>query len=449
MMPFTRQGGVLVLLGAAFAMGATAHAQTTSTRTVTNTATFGPNSNIRIGPGVLVNRYGSTGSPYGNPYTPTPVSPYSGYGYSPSGSSSGGCYGSGYGNGGGTNGGYSVGSSNYSGGSYGTSGGASGYSVGSGNYPGGSYGASGGAGGYSGGYSGAYGGSCGDPYNGYLTGAAAVISSQASFLVSKRQADVLHEQARSAAVDVRRKIYEEWKYERNDQPTLEQIRRESWEQAYQRAIFHPPLGDIWSADALNRIFDHASRIQGRGVAGLTIPLDDETVKHINFSTGVAGNVGALKDKGKLHWPSVLERKEFGTERNLFTHLAADAVRQGAMNNKVDTGTTESMETNLAALNEKLAERIRDITPDAYVGAKHYLMELDQALRVLKRPDVAKFLNNEYAARSKTVGELLQDMSSLGLRFAPAVSGNEAAYNSLYRGLVAYDLDLARKAASQE
>jgi hypothetical protein len=425
---FAKLLGVLALLAAALTMDRPAQAQTMNTRTVTNSATFGNNNNIRIGPGVLVNRYGSMGSPYGNPYSPTPVSPYDGYGYSPSGASSGGCYGSGYGNGGGANGGYSVGSGNYSGGSYR---------------------AYGGAGGYSGGSSGAYGGSCGDPYNGYLTGGAAVISAQASFLVSKRQSDVLHQQARSAAVDVQRKIYEEWKYERNDQPTLEQIRREGWEQAYKRAIFNPPLYDIWSADALNRIFDHASRIQGRGLTGQTIPLDDETVKQINFSTGVAGNIGALKDKGKLHWPTVLERKEFGTERNLFTHLAADAVRQGAMNNKVDSGTIEAMETNLAALNEKLAERIRDLSPDNYVGAKHYLNELAQALRILKRPDLAKFLNNEYAARGKTVGELIRDMSSLGLRFAPAVSGNEAAYNALYRGLVAYDLDLAWKAASRE
>jgi hypothetical protein len=173
------------------------------------------------------------------------------------------------------------------------------------------------------------------------------------------------------------------------------------------------------------------------------------VKQINFSTGVAGNVDSLKDKGKLPWPAVLKRKEFDMERNLFTHLAADAVRQGGMNNKVDSGTIEAMETNLAALNDKLADRIRELSPDDYIGAKHYLKELDQALRILKRPDVAKILNNEYTARSKTVGELLQDMSSLGLRFAPAVSGNEAAYNALYRGLVAYDLDLARKAASQK
>src|SRR5262245_60494708 len=120
-----------------------------------------------------------------------------------------------------------------------------------------------------------------------------------------------------------------------------------------------------------------------------------------------------------------------------------------MNTKVDLVTVDAMETNLGALNEKLAERIRDLSPDDYVGAKHYLKELDQALRILKRPDVAKFLNNEYVARGNTAGELIQNMSTLGLRFAPAAPGSEAAYNALYKGLVAYDLALTRKQSGQE
>jgi hypothetical protein len=416
---FAKLFGVLAMFSAALAMCEPAQAQTTNTRIVTNTTTFGNNNNVRIGPAVQLNRFGSSGSLYGNPFAPSPLSPYSGYGYSLAGSSSGGCYGSGYGTGGG---------------SYGSS--SAGYGNGSGGYSG----AYGSGGGYTGGYS----GSCGDPYSGYLTGAAGVISSQASFLVSKRQADVLNEQARSAAVDVRRKIYEQWKYERNDQPTLEQIRREGWEQAYKRAIFNPPLNDIWSADALNRILDHASRIQGRGIDGATVALNDGTIRQINFSTGVAGSIGVLKERGRLRWPTILEREDYGTERELFSHLAVDAVRQGAMNNRVDPGTLHAMQTNLATLNERLTGRVGDLAPEDYMDAKRYLKDLDQALRILKRPDVAKFLNNEYAARGQTAGELIQNMSSLGVRFAPATPGSEAAYNALYKGLVSYDLTLTQK-----
>src|SRR5437660_12735328 len=114
---------------------------------------------------------------------------------------------------------------------------------------------------------------------------------------------------------------------------MEQIRHDNWEKAYKHAIFHPPLSDIWSADALNRILDHSSRLQAQGAKIDAVPIEPETLKRVNFSTGVAGNIGALKDKGKLEWPAVLGRKDFEEERARFNQLAADAVRQGSENNR--------------------------------------------------------------------------------------------------------------------
>jgi hypothetical protein len=318
MLPSAKQLGVIALFGAAFAVVTAAHGQVnTSGSTINRNVSQGPGSNIRIGPGVLLNspNYSTLAN---NPYNPTTNAGYTCYGYCPAGQNSG-CYGNGYGYGGGY------------------------------------------------GYTGSY---CTDPFNGFLTGAASVITAQGQFLINKRQSQVIEQQAKQSAVDTQRKIYEEWKYERNDQPTLEQIRRDNWEQAYKHAIFHPPANDIWSADALNRIFDHASRIQGRGIAGSTIPLDEETVKKINFSTGVAGNIGALKNKGKLEWPAIFGRKDFDAERNRFNQLAADAVRQGSENNKVDSGVLEDMERSLNLLDDKLTARIRDLSPDDYIEAKH-------------------------------------------------------------------------------
>src|SRR5262249_53339645 len=182
----------------ALALVASAHAQTTNV-TRTNTNTFGANSQIRIGPGILLNdqRYNPMSS---NPYNPNSSQGYTCFGYCQSGLNYG-CYGSGYG-----------------------------------------------YGGYGGGYGG-YSGYC-DPSAGFLQGGASVISSQSQFIVAKRQAQLINEQARQAAVDTQRKIYEEWKYEKNDQPTLEQIRRENWEQAYKHAVFHPPANDSCAATAL-------------------------------------------------------------------------------------------------------------------------------------------------------------------------------------------------------
>jgi hypothetical protein len=394
MLSSAKRLGVLALFGAAVALVTAAHGQVNLANSPinrTNTFTQGAGSNIvgSIGPRILSTNY-SIGS---NPYNPSTGSYATCYGYCPG----------------------------YGGGGY------------SGCYGGGQYG----YGGYSGGY-------CQDPFNGFLTGAASVISSQSQFVVAKRQAQLINEQSKQAAVDTQHKIYEEWKYERNDQPTLEQIRRDAWEQAYKRAVFHPPLNDIWSADALNRILDHASRLQARGLSTNGVQLPEDLLKRINFSTGVAGNIGALKNKGKLDWPAILGRKDFAAERDRFNQLAADAVRQGGENNKVDAGVLEDMDRDLGIMDDKLTSRIRDLAPDDYLEAKRYLQDLRSALRILKRPDVAKHINNEYAVNAKTVNELVQNMANAGVRFAKARDGEEWAYNALYRAMLSYDLGLSEK-----
>jgi hypothetical protein len=392
MIPPAKQLGILAMLGSALVVAAAANAQNNNNITRTNTNTFGNNTNLRIGPGVLLNSVGNTmGS---NPYNPSLTPNYSCYGYCPGGQYTGGCYGSSY-----------------------------------------SYG------GY---YSGGYG--CPDPYNGYLTGAAAVISSQAQFITSRAQAHVTEEQAKQAAVDTRARIYAQWKYEKNDQPTLAQIRREAIEQAYKMDVFQADPVAIWSGSALNRIFEHAARIQGQNVAGPTININEDTLKKINFSTGVAGNVAAVKNKGKLDWPSLfLTRPEFAKERDELNALAADAYRMAVQNNKVDPGVLNDMDRDLSLLEEKVRARVQDEDPNDYSTAMRYLDSLKKAMRILKGPEPAKHF--ELGVGGKTIGELVQNMASSGVKFGPARDGDEQFYNALYKALVSYDLGITQKSRS--
>jgi hypothetical protein len=298
--------------------------------------------------------------------------------------------------------------------------------------------------GYAGSPGSGYGGYTGDPYNGYLTGAAAVISSQGQFAKDWMASRLTKEEVKRSAIDTQRKMYEEWKYERNDQPALEQLRQEAIRRAWQRAVFHPPLQDIWSADALNRILDHASRIQGLGGMGRNTPLDQIVLKQINVSTGMAGNIGLLRNKGQLSWPMALEKNTFDKERERISDLAKRAVEQAQADSKVDRGTLEQLQDDAKALERKLSVRICDLDPNDYMDAKRYLKDFHQALTILKRKDASDFLNGNYRAKGRTVAELIKNMSSLGLRFAAAAPGDEAAYNALYQALAAYDLGLVKQ-----
>jgi hypothetical protein len=78
---------------------------------------------------------------------------------------------------------------------------------------------------------------------------------------------------------------------------------------------------------------------------------------------------------------------------------------------------------------------QDITPTQYVEGMSYLKEIKSSLLVLQTNDAANYFNGTYNARGATVAQLVQNMASQGLKFAPAPPDDEAAYNSLYRSLV--------------
>lgn len=283
-----------------------------------------------------------------------------------------------------------------------------------------------------------------DPYSGFLRGGAQVIQAQGQFAVSMEQSQLIRQQRKQAEIDTRRKLYEEWKYERNDQPTLEQLRRDAIEQAYKRAIFNPPLNDIWSADALNRILDHASRIMKPGGSpGPSPGLDDDTMQKINFTTGVAGNFGLLKDKGRLTWPVALMRPEFAAERDRISKLTEVAYQQADTNGRVGQGTLDQLNADYRVLRDKLVSRVEEIDTPDYLEARRYLNELNRALTILKRPDIGDIVAGKYRANGKDVAALIKDMSGKGLRFAPAQEGDEGAYSALYKAMAQFDMGLGQ------
>src|SRR5437667_8617396 len=67
-----------------------------------------------------------------------------------------------------------------------------------------------------------------DPYGGYLHGAADVIRAQGQFLIQTQEAYLKYQEFRSAKIGVRRKQLEQWLWERENLPTLEDEQRRAF-----------------------------------------------------------------------------------------------------------------------------------------------------------------------------------------------------------------------------
>jgi hypothetical protein len=289
--------------------------------------------------------------------------------------------------------------------------------------------------GYDMGYSSPYNYSYPDPYSGFLRGAADVINADGKFRINNQQANLLREQVKGAHIENRRRAYDEFLYERANQPTwlddLERQRKLDLRYALNNSSGAEILGGI----TLNTLLDSLKQMQAAGVKGSDVAIDEDTLKKINVTTGAGANAGLLKNDGRLTWPIALTGFEFDEGRKNIERNVQTAVSEAEKHGKVDPARLKNLMADVDRMNERLAEQIGGMTPSQYIDARNYLRLLGDALKALSQPDAASYITGQYAAKGKTVGDLVRNMS--GLRFAPATPGDERAYRDLYEKLVAY------------
>jgi len=279
-----------------------------------------------------------------------------------------------------------------------------------------------------------------DPYGGYLRGVADIISATGNFEVTKQRARLMNEENKRSQLDTRRKILDEARYERMQQPTLEDLRQQDMEAAYNRARRDPPMSEIWSGRSLNDLLRNLVTLQNRNVKGPNIPLDEELLKHINLKVaGGNGNVGLLKGDSTLDWPLPLQDAKFSEARKRLGEQLNYASEQVKLGNRVEAGKIKDMRAELDRLSDTLDRSVADISPTKYIEAMRYLNQLGDALRALEDRKVTDLVSNAWVGKTKNVAELVKYLGANGLEFAPAVStGDEAAYRAMHAAMAAFD-----------
>jgi hypothetical protein len=276
-----------------------------------------------------------------------------------------------------------------------------------------------------------------DSYGGYLEGAASAIKAQGEFKIQEQQVKITKEQANQAKLETRRKSFDQYLYERNKRPTIEDDREKARLERVRRARNKPPLNEIWSGYALNTLLDAIQKMHTQRIAGPTVPLEPESLQRINVSTGVnEANLGVLKDAGRLRWPLTLRTSPYKTERQRLDKLASQAYSQ-ASRGSVEADTIMDMSQSVDKLYAKLKRNISKVSANDYIKSKRYLNELEKSVKMLDDPNVGNFATRKWSAQGDNVGALVMNMTQQGLRFASATQGDEAAYTALHSAMVAY------------
>src|SRR5262249_36816220 len=206
------------------------------------------------------------------------------------------------------------------------------------------------------------------------------------------------------------------------------------------AMNNPPVNEVLSGESLNTIYKDLKAKLASGAKGQPLPLDPAILKQINLTSNSGGNLGVLKnlkDGGALRWPLALQSEAYQDEVRRLNQRPAEAVKLARFKGQVDAGTIRDMMEDVRKLRAKVSANINDLTPSQHIEASRFLNQIDGALKALQQPDVADYLGQKYMAQGKTVGDLLDFMMRKGLSFAPAVSGDEGAYQALHNYLVGF------------
>ena len=288
------------------------------------------------------------------------------------------------------------------------------------------------------GYGGYY--SYADPYGGGLRGAAEAIDSQGRFEAMWQQSRLTAQEVERSKVETRRKIYDEWLYERSTRPTIEDERQRTQAHELRRILHDAPTVDVVSGYALNTLLKDIGRKPGYA-DGPAVALDPKVLKQVNVTSAEnGGNVGVLKfvkDGAPLPWPLPLQGSTYQKQTQRLNHLAADAVTMVKNNGGVDAGMLTDLRADVNQLKDMVRANINELTPSQSVEARRFLNQLDDAILALKQQNVANYFTDRWVAKGKTVADLVATMNANGLTFAPAVSGDEAAYAALYNALAEY------------
>jgi hypothetical protein len=285
--------------------------------------------------------------------------------------------------------------------------------------------------GYPGYYPGFYPGRAG----GYLYGSAQVMDSYGNLMVTEEQARIAREQANQAKLDTQRKAFDQRQYERANTPTFGQEQVKLKQNLLYRILTNATQAEIVSGKAQNVIAPFLRDLSNRGIQGPPVELDPSMVQQINVkSAGSESGVGMLRPGDHLEWPLVLR----GPIQQKISELIP-AVTEAAIKGTLDFKQYRELSDAVAQLKSEHKKQFyaEQIDGTAYLTGNRFLDKLEGSVNDLQKPGAGKFLSGSYAAKGRTVEELVRNMGNQGLQFAPASPGNEPAYRALYNAMVSY------------
>jgi len=286
-----------------------------------------------------------------------------------------------------------------------------------------------------------------NPYGGFLFGEADVMRAYGSLLNSNEQARLLREQYYQSKIDTAKKKFDFEMYVKANTPTFAQEQAKIAKNTLKRIQENSNPAEIASGKSQNFLLQDLAKFPKRDV-NLDVPLDETVLKHLNV-TKTFGNLGVLRD-GKIDWPAGVLAVLNEQELKMFD-MRAQVILDQAGKGKIEVNLLAEQRKEVEKIRDRLFKKMNEIPTAQYMDGKRFLADLDDANTAVEKgdvPAVIQFRKEIADQKLKNIHDLAKYMIDKGLKFAPAVAGDEAAYQALHAALVALDVTVNAQLAKE-
>jgi len=277
-----------------------------------------------------------------------------------------------------------------------------------------------------------------DPIGSTLYGSASLLNAYGQTIINQEQARIGREAARSAWLENEKRRFDLEKYIRDNTPTFTDEQLKYAKVRLRRIQLNSNINEVASGTALNVLLDDLKNFRGR-ISGLEpIPMSADVLRRLNVS-GNTGNMGLLRNEGRFTWPQAI-RDILPEDERKSVEVQTQVLVQQAVTGKVDQNVLENLRVAIDEIRERLMTKANAVPTSQYLEAKRFLTSFDSARRGLQDGDaVPYFKYQNFVKDGRSLQQVVDYMLTEGLRFAPAVQGDEAAYRAVYDALAAVDV----------
>jgi hypothetical protein len=278
-------------------------------------------------------------------------------------------------------------------------------------------------------------------------GVASMTQAAGQYQTDIQQARILREQSRQAGIETaRQRMQFEMEYEAA-RPTYQKERNKQLEAELTMARGDPTRNEIWSGRPLNALFRSIFSMPNP-TRGPNVPLQESIVRGLNLTDrSTSGTLSLAKDEGKIAWTEALDEADFDDVRDRFSKNFAKATKAASYGEVADRMTLRELRDDLKTMNTKLEEKVSDISPSRFIEARRLLRNLNDNVRGLSDPRLAKAGNNAWRSSIRNVADLVEHCLKNGLEFGPtSAPGDEAAYTAAFFAIRSYERALQATAS---